>query len=543
MDLLLTSLSSQYIHMPLAPFCLKKAVEERFPALDVAIADLNINMTHEELLEKLLAEQPRMIGFAVYIWNRSLTAALIRRIKAVSPETIVAVGGPEVSWSVEESFREMPCDAILRGAGEESFPLLVDCLLRGGSPAGIPGVCLPGGGIADPAPTPAPRGDLYDDAWQEQLKGRMAYVETSRGCPFSCAFCLSGQHDRLAFLPADEALALLIRLGQSGTDTVKIIDRTFNCIKERTDTLLRGLIAAKERGDIGQVCYHMEVEARLFDDGTISILNSAPPGLFQMEAGLQSFHPETLIACRRSPDLEKLTGRLRRILQKNNIHMHIDLIAGLPEEDFATFCRSVDQACALQPHQLQVGFLKLLHGSSLRAYDWGQRYSPDPPYEVLSTPWLSFDEITRLRHMAEAVEKLMNSGRFRRTLALIFDRTALTPSGFYLMMGEKLAAQGRMSHDRLSELLYRTCLELGIPADDAVCAMILDRLATDNTGFLPAFLPQDNEKRKAAARRFRDSHPHARNPRVALLPDGRTAAAVWTEKHPVTGQGEILFPD
>ena len=538
MRLTLTGLASQYIHMPLAPFCLKKAVAEALD-LPVTICDININEPVEDSLARLMAGEPTHIGFSVYIWNREMTARLVRRIKALRPECCILLGGPEVSFSPEETFAEMPCDYLLRGAGEESLPALLRCLMEGGEPAKIPGVCFPGH-IADPAPTPPPRADLYDEAWHAALNGRMVYVETSRGCPFSCAFCLSGQRERVQFMPREEALALLIRLGASGTDTVKLIDRTFNCDRARTKYLLGGLMEARAAGRIGDVCYHLEVAADLFDEETLDLLAGAPAGLFQMEAGLQSFHGPTLEACRRHTDMARLTDRLQRILAPGNVHLHIDLIAGLPREDFATFGRSFDQAYELRPHQLQLGFLKLIHGSHLRETDWGQRYAPDPPYEVLSTPWITYGELRRLHACAEAVERLHNSGRFALTLCLALERTGLRPFELFLRLGDAMAArQGRWSPDTLTAMVHETLLTLGVPGDALRDAMILDRLATDNTGYLPPLLQSDGEQLKRAARRWREAHPEHRHPRCALLSNGSLAVALWTKKHPVTQRGVV----
>ena len=545
MRLTLTALASQYIHMPLAPFCLKKAVDEALPDAETTICDLNINDTPEDLLARVMATRPEVLGISVYIWNRKCAASLIRRVKALCPEITVLVGGPEVTCSAEETFAEMPVDFVLRGAGEESLPALLRCLSEGGDPADVPGVCCrtpQGLHISAPAPTPAPRADLYDEGWHAALKGRMAYVETSRGCPFSCAFCLSGSEcDRtVQFMPQEEALALLIRLGQSGCNTVKLIDRTFNCHRARTMYLLQGLIDAKQRGKIGNVCYHFEVAADLFDDETLDLLAAAPAGLFQMEAGLQSFHAPTLDACDRHTDMRRLVDRLTRILAPGNVHLHIDLIAGLPEENFATFGQSFDLAFGLQPHQLQLGFLKFIHGSRLRGHDWGQRFSPDPPYEVLSTPWITYAELRRLHDAAEAVERIHNSGRFALAEALTLEKTGMRPFDMYLLLGERMAAkQGRWSLDGLTVMVHETFLSLGVPENALKDAMILDRLATDNTGYLPPLLQGDPAALKAAARAYREQHPEIRHPRIALLTDGRAAVAAWTQKHPVTQRGEV----
>ena len=544
--LTLTGLASQYIHMPLAPFCLKKAVDEACPDVTTTICDLNINDTQEDLLSRVMGTEPDVLGISMYIWNRECALRLIRRVKALKPEVVVIVGGPEATFSVDDTFREAPIDYLLRGAGEESLPALLRIIMHGGDPAEVPGACFrtaDGLHTSLPAPAPAPRSDLYDDAWHAALNGRMAYVETSRGCPFQCAFCLSGNKEapdarQVAFMPVDEALALLIRIGNSGCDTVKLIDRTFNCHKARTVALIRGLIDARAEGRIGEVCYHFEVAADLFDDEALALLTSAPAGLFQMEAGLQSFHGATLDACDRHTDMAKLVDRIQRLIAPNNIHLHIDLIAGLPEEDFATFGHSFDQAFALKPHQLQLGFLKFIHGSKLRMEKWGARFAPDPPYEVLSTPWITYAELRRLHDAAEAVERIHNSGRFTLAEQLALN-TGIRPFELYLLLGERMAArQGRWSLDNLTRLVYDVFLSLGAEESALRDAMILDRLATDNTGYLPPFLQGDPSAVKAAARAYREVHPDIRHPRVAVLSDG-SAIAVWTKKHPVTQRGEV----
>ena len=544
--LTLTGLASQYIHMPLAPFCLKKAVDEACPDVTTTICDLNINDTQEDLLSRVMGTEPDVLGISMYIWNRECALRLIRRVKALKPEVVVIVGGPEATFSVDDTFREAPIDYLLRGAGEESLPALLRIIMHGGDPAEVPGACFrtaDGLHTSLPAPAPAPRSDLYDDAWHTALNGRMAYVETSRGCPFQCAFCLSGNKEapdarQVAFMPVDEALELLIRIGNSGCDTVKLIDRTFNCHKARTVALIRGLIDARAEGRIGEVCYHFEVAADLFDDEALSLLATAPAGLFQMEAGLQSFHGATLDACDRHTDMAKLVDRIQRLIAPNNIHLHIDLIAGLPEEDFATFGHSFDQAFALKPHQLQLGFLKFIHGSNLRMEKWGARFAPDPPYEVLSTPWITYAELRRLHDAAEAVERIHNSGRFALAEQLALN-TGIRPFELYLLLGERMAArQGRWSLDNLTRLVYDVFLSLGAEESALRDAMILDRLATDNTGYLPPFLQGDPSAVKAAARAYREAHPDIRHPRVAVLSDG-SAVAVWTKKHPVTQRGEV----
>ena len=276
MRVTLAGLSSQYIHVTLAPWCLRHAARKAGRPEKIALCELNVNEPAEQLMRRLMDTQPELLGFSVYIWNRSLTGTLIRRIKAAFPSLPILVGGPEVTWSPEETFREMPCDFLLRGAGEESFPLLLSAL-QGEIPLEqVPSLCrrASDGVYISPevAPAPPPDPGVYSDEYLAALKGRMAYVETSRGCPFSCAFCLSGQRDRVLFLPKEEALALLLRVGKSGVSIVKLIDRTFNCDRKRTAYLLSGLMEARNRGELGQVCYHLEVGADLFDPELLALL-------------------------------------------------------------------------------------------------------------------------------------------------------------------------------------------------------------------------------------------------------------------------------
>ncbi len=546
--LTLTGLASQYIHMPLAPWCLKKAVDDALLPITAAIADLNINQTQEELLEAVMATKPDILGLSLYIWNRDCAFHLIRRLKAVHPGLIVIVGGPEATFDVKGVLGSVPADYVLRGAGEESLPLLLSRLIAGESPEGIPGLCYAAGDgirIVPPAPTPAPRSDIYTDEWRKALNGRMVYAETSRGCPFNCAFCLSGNKEapdarQVQFMPEEEALQLLIRLGNVGSDTVKLVDRTFNCHKARTMHLIRGLIDAKARGEIGHVCYHFEVAADLFDDETIELLGTAPAGLFQMEAGLQSFHAPTLEACDRRTDMARLTDRIRRLIALGSIHLHIDLIAGLPQEDFVTFGQSFDCAFELRPHQLQLGFLKFIRGSRLRQESWGARFAPDTPYEVLSTPFMTYDELSRLRHAAEAVERIHNSGRFALAEQLALEYTGMRPFDLYLRLGDAMSARpGRWSLDALTAMVHGVFTALGAPQDKLRDAMIIDRLATDNTGYLPPLLQSPPDTVKAAARAWRDAHPEHRHPRIALLTDGQLAVALWQAKDAVTERGLV----
>ncbi|MBQ8161550.1 MAG: DUF4080 domain-containing protein [Clostridia bacterium] len=539
---LISCLSSQYIHVPLAPLCLKAALEEACPSVQISIAEANINEPFDAVLDRLAGEAPDLIALCVYIWNRRETARLVRSLKALMPRVPIVVGGPEVTHDVEAVFRDMPIDYLIRGAGEVPFPSLVSALMEDRKTE-IPGVCLKNtdGSIrmATPALPPPPSPDLYTQEDFSRLGSRMIYAETSRGCPFSCAFCLSGRNEPVQQMSSEEALSYLIRLGSSsGAGTVKLVDRTFNFHDRRTREILQGLIHARVKGQIPDVCYHMEVAADLFSKEALELLATAPRGLFQMEAGLQSFHAKTLDACNRHTDMERLEHNLRTILEPGNIHLHIDLIAGLPEEDFETFGVSFDRAFHIHPHQLQLGTLKLIPGSALRERDWGQIFQPDPPYEVLSTPWISYPELARLRQAAEVVEKVWNSGRFRESISCIVD-SGTRSFDLFLSLGHVLGTQS-LKPARYAEAIYKEAMQRGIPDALIRTHLILDWLSFDNTGTLPPFLRPDRippERLKS----WKTAHPGAPRPRVALLPSGRIALAVWEKVDPVTLRGKVEF--
>jgi hypothetical protein len=235
-----------------------------------------------------------------------------------------------------------------------------------------------------------------------------------------------------------------------------------------------------------------------------------------------------------------LEKNVRRILAGGNVHLHIDLIAGLPEEDFDTFGQSFNKAFGLQPHQLQLGFLKLIYGSRLREEEWGVRFSPDPPYEVLSTPWMTYPQLRRLNACAEAVEKLHNSGRFAQVLQLALTKLRITPFELFLHLGDAMAQRaGRWSLDGLTELVFRRLTGMGLDEQEVRDAMVRDRLATDNTGYLQPVLQSSGDGLKQASRWYKETYPQVRRPRLALLHGGRTLlVARWETKHPVTERGE-----
>ncbi len=427
-------LNSKYIHSSLAPWCLSAGVDTYCgPEIFAEVVEGTINERLEDVAQRILALNPQVIGFSCYIWNISATKELIRLVKSRLPGAVVALGGPEVSYCAEKLLDGEPeVQYVLSGEGEKPFALLLNAISRGETPENIPGVCYRRDGQAVTVPPCTPEDDPpspYTSKYLSALKGRIAYLETSRGCPYSCAFCLSGRCGSARFFDLDRAKKELLLLARSGAKTVKLVDRTFNANRRRAIELFRFIIENYGTAIPAGVCFHFEIAGDLLDEETLSLLAQAPVGAMQLEIGLQSFNPKTLAAINRKTDVERLKENIRRLIANSNMHIHIDLIAGLPYEDFASFTESFNTAYSLGPNMLQLGFLKLLYGAPMRENpaEFPCRYNGQPPYEVTQTPWLSEEELLRLHHTEDALERLYNSGRFRRTLSYLLEKSKTTP--------------------------------------------------------------------------------------------------------------------
>ena len=546
MRITLTGIASKYIHQSLAPWCLKAGLTQYGVKAPCRVLELNINQPLHQALAQLMETKPQLAGFSCYIWNIHLVRSLAACVKLLSPDTVIVLGGPEAGSRPESIFQQIPqADYVITGPGEYAFAELCRRLEAGLDACDIPGLSIKkeGNTISNPpVPLPRPMPSPYTKECMENLKGRIVYAETSRGCPFRCTFCLSGQDEAVSFLPVEQAKETLLAAAASGAKTVKLVDRTFNCHRERSFELFRFLIEEHRRGTFQDVCFHFEVAADLFDRETLQLLRSAPPGLFQMEAGLQSFHTETLAACQRKTDLDKLCENTATVLAGQNIHLHLDLIAGLPFEDFATFGKSVNKAVALGPHMLQLGFLKLLHGSRLmeQKTEFGILHTPEPPYEVLQTRWLSFEDICRLKKCEEAVDKLYNSGKFRRTLNLVFSKSGLKPFELFLDMGGTFASkEGGLSPDQTTELAFDFMQKLpGVSRVALRDAMVYDWLVSGSTGRLPNCLAVPDARLSRAVAALRREHPPGAKLGALILYDGgeRLLWTGYTRRHPVTGE-------
>lgn len=471
MKTVITCINSKFIHSSLAPWYLLSGIRTYAKTpIDAVVREFTVNQGIEDVVTALAVENADCYAFCVYIWNVRYIKKLLPLLRAAVPLCIVVLGGPEVSHRPQDALDELGADYVCMGDGEKSFPALLDAMASNLPIASvIPSIA------ADIPPSP------FVPEYFETLNSRIAYIEGSRGCPFSCGFCLSGRDDCLRLFPLEQVKADILRLAVSGAKTIKFVDRTFNCHKQRCEDILRFILAEYGKTIPTDVCFHFEVAADLFQKETLDILATAPKGLFQMEAGLQSFHQPTLEAVTRKTDIDAICHNVKSILAAGNIHLHIDLIAGLPYENFETFRLSFNKAYALQPHMLQLGFLKLLHGSALRGAveQHGYVYGAEAPYEVCASHYMTKQEFSRLHAIEDVLERLYNSGRFVYTLQYALKTTKMTPFDLFAAFADYLE-QHNVHADKIpldTYIGYVWTFFLALPNIDA--AVLRDALVVD----------------------------------------------------------------
>ncbi|MGN0572169.1 MAG: DUF4080 domain-containing protein [Candidatus Fimenecus sp.] len=510
MKTVICCLNSKYIHSSLAPWCLLAGVRAYCSAeITAKVVEGTVNESQDAVFDRLRAENAEVIGFCTYIWNITAVLALAECLKSSNPTVQIVLGGPEVSYRAEQVLSAYPfVDFVVSGEGEYPFAALLNALQAGDkcSLAEIEGLCFrtaenlhlsaPCIGSGDPI-------SPYCDEYFEALQGRIAYLETSRGCPYNCAFCLSGRCGTVRFFSLDTAKETILRLANSGAKTVKFVDRTFNADKKRAFEIFSFILSNYGKEIPDGVCFHFEIAGDILNDMLIDLLATAPKGAIQLEIGLQSFNETTLASIHRKTDTQKLIRNIKRLIASRNIHIHIDLIAGLPYEDYKSFAESFNKAFALMPDMLQFGFLKLLYGAPMRenAAEYPCTFSEDPPYEVQTTPWLTETELQKMHGIEDAFDRIWNSGRFRRTVQYALSVIKTAPFQFFADFAEYLSMQNvsteKVPLDVYSETLYTYLCNLPqtentILRDKMVC----DRLATNASGVLPAFLRVDDRRLK-----------------------------------------------
>lgn len=522
-------LNSKYIHSSLAPWCLftsaKKQCERDF---SFSVVEGTINENPDGILKRILLQKPSVVTFTCYIWNIRQTLSLCRKIKEEDEKITLILGGPEVAYNQGEILRENPfIDYVFSGEGEAILPEFLK-----GKAENTEGVSyikdselhISFRQEGDSTDYPSP----YCEEYFSSLKGRIAYIESSRGCPFSCAFCLSGRCGKVRFFSMERIKKEILSLASCGAKTVKFVDRTFNCNLDRAKEIFSFIKEHYGREIPDGVCFHFEIAAHIADEELMTLIEAMPSGSVQFEAGIQSFNPETLKAIGRTDNTEKICENINRLTSFGNCHIHIDLIAGLPKESFSSFVNGFNKAYYLKANMLQLGFLKILHGSPMgeEREKYPCTYSKDPPYEVISTPWISREELDRLRKAENELERLYNSGRFACTLDYIFGKVSITPFDLFYSFAlylEKRGKKGSIPLDEYTCLVYDYLSSLdGADKKALRDIMLYDRVKTNNSGVIPERLKVADAGLRKAAERVRELSP---------LEKGidRTVAILYTE--------------
>ena len=432
MKIVLAGVNAKYIHSNPALYSLRAYAQSRSETCReearIVIREFTINQLPGDILRELYQEKPDLLAFSCYIWNIGLILELADTLHKILPDVPVWLGGPEVSFEEKSFLSAHPAlTGIMRGEGEVTFLRLIRTYLRAENhmPSAlmlseIPGIIFSCGGEAAEGPAMGPEDlpqmkDLpFLYAEPGLFENRIPYYESSRGCPFSCSYCLSALEKGIRLRPLPFVKRELDVFLAGKVSQVKFVDRTFNANHEHAAAIWNYI----REHDNGITNFHFELEANLLREEELSILKSMRPGLVQVEIGVQSANPKTLAAVHRNPDISRICHAAGELISAGNIHVHLDLIAGLPYEDYESFRSSFDRLYALRPHELQLGFLKLLKGSIIRAEAerYGMEASTAAPYEILKTDWLSFEDVLRLKLVEEMLEVYYNSRQFSFTV-------------------------------------------------------------------------------------------------------------------------------
>ncbi len=557
--IVLAAVASQYVHSALAPWCLKAGLEKyALTPCGIQVVEGTVNETAQEVARRIIAQEPDILGISCYIWNIVFVGDMLPLLKDALPDSVFILGGPESSHRAEELLRTYPqVDYILAGEGEKPLAQLVDALCMRHSPGAVPGLCYLDGENAHIQP-PYVHDDMqpspYCEAYFACLNGRIAYLETSRGCPFHCAFCLSGRREKVRYVDLERAKREILLLANSGTKTVKLVDRTFNANPARARALWGFMIDEYGRGIPKGVQFHFEIAGDLLDDETLGLLSMAPPGLIRMEIGLQSFNRDTLRAVDRVTDIPRLIDRLKRLIFSGTVHVHIDLIAGLPKEDLTSFSEGVNRAFFLFPQTLQLGFLKVLPGSAMQTdrNNFPMDHDAAPPYRVLRTPWMTEADLAELNVVERALDRLYNRGRFRETLRWLTEECGEIPYLLLKSAGEIITRaegeRGTLDLETLTETVFDHWTGLFPQRHEHIRdRMLIDRIATTATPFIPLCLKRQDSRLAGAKKMLSQRFPQGKGTRaVGILYSGKTPMLIWADqqgKHPVTGRLAVHMED
>lgn len=544
MKILLVACNAKYIHSNLAVYDLQAYASDY--ADHIVLKEYTINQQKDDIMRDIYLEHPDVVCVSCYIWNLSFVKELMADLIKILPGADFWAGGPEVSYDAEKFLTEnSEFKGVMVGEGEETFKELAGYYVEKNPQdlKNMTGICYRDGDqiihngwrqIMDLSSIPF----IYKDL--SEFKNRIIYYESSRGCPFSCSYCLSSIDKKLRFRDTETVKKELQFFIDNKVPQVKFVDRTFNCKHDHTMAIWKYI----NEHDNGVTNFHFEISADLLREEELQEMSTMRPGLIQLEIGVQSTNPDTIKAIHRTMDFEKLKGIVDRIHSFGNIHQHLDLIAGLPYEDYDSFRHSFNDVYALKPQQLQLGFLKVLKGSHMMEMcrEYGIVYKTQEPYEVLSTKWLDYDHVLKLKTVENMVEVYYNSGQFQNTLEYLenFFQDAFSIyerlGSFYMEKG-----YGDVSHTRMRR--YEILLEFledvpEISMDQVKDQMVYDLYLRENLKSRPGFA-RDQKPFERQIWDFRKREKVAKNAHVEVFADGTVLLFDYADRDPLTNNAHV----
>lgn len=544
MKILLVACNAKYIHSNLAVYDLQAYASDY--ADHIVLKEYTINQQKDDIMRDIYLEHPDVVCVSCYIWNLSFVKELMADLIKILPGADFWAGGPEVSYDAEKFLTEnSEFKGVMVGEGEETFKELAGYYVEKNPQdlKDMTGICYRDGDqiihngwrqIMDLSSIPF----IYKDL--SEFKNRIIYYESSRGCPFSCSYCLSSIDKKLRFRDTETVKKELQFFIDNKVPQVKFVDRTFNCKHDHAMAIWKYI----NEHDNGVTNFHFEISADLLREEELQEMSTMRPGLIQLEIGVQSTNPDTIKAIHRTMDFEKLKGIVDRIHSFGNIHQHLDLIAGLPYEDYDSFRYSFNDVYALKPQQLQLGFLKVLKGSHMMEMcrEYGIVYKTQEPYEVLSTKWLDYDHVLKLKTVENMVEVYYNSGQFQNTLEYlekffpdafsIYERLG----SFYMEKG-----YGDIYHTRMRR--YEILLEFledmpEISVDQVKDQMVYDLYLRENLKSRPGFA-RDQKPFERQIWDFRKREKVAKNAHVEIFADGKVLLFDYADRDPLTNNAHV----
>lgn len=544
MKILLVACNAKYIHSNLAVYDLQAYASDY--ADHIVLKEYTINQQKDDIMRDIYMEHPDVVCVSCYIWNLSFVKELMADLIKILPGADFWAGGPEVSYDAEKFLTEnSEFKGVMVGEGEETFKELAGYYVEKKTQnlKDMTGICYRDGDqiihngwrqIMDLSSIPF----IYKDL--SEFKNRIIYYESSRGCPFSCSYCLSSIDKKLRFRDTETVKKELQFFIDNKVPQVKFVDRTFNCKHDHAMAIWKYI----NEHDNGVTNFHFEISADLLREEELQEMSTMRPGLIQLEIGVQSTNPDTIKAIHRTMDFEKLKGIVDRIHSFGNIHQHLDLIAGLPYEDYDSFRHSFNDVYALKPQQLQLGFLKVLKGSHMMEMcrEYGIVYKTQEPYEVLSTKWLDYDHVLKLKTVENMVEVYYNSGQFQNTLEYLekFFQDAFSIyerlGSFYMEKG-----YGDVSHTRMRR--YEILLEFledvpEISMDQVKDQMVYDLYLRENLKSRPGFA-RDQKPFERQIWDFRKREKVAKNAHVEVFADGTVLLFNYADRDPLTNNAHV----